>query len=171
MIKYEQEFKEAVFTLKNQDLKKMVFGDIYLDEHKEWVERVCGELGVEPLEPLWAKPPEKIIQDFINFGFNAIVVSAKADIFEQNFVGRYIDEKFISELKQRKICPCGENGEFHTFVIDGPLFKTRIEITESDSILKEGFWKYWFLDIKKYQLKEKEVAVKFCAKGNTSFKG
>ena len=150
MQKYEEEFKEAVSELKVEGINTMVFGDIYLDEHKDWVERVCAEIGIKPLEPLWNNPPLKVMQEFIAAGFKAIVVSAQADKFNSDFLGRVIDEKLIDELDARKICPCGENGEFHTLVIDGPIFKRGIRILESEPILKEGFWKHWFLDIKKY---------------------
>jgi uncharacterized protein (TIGR00290 family) len=129
----------------------MVFGDVYLEEHRNWVERVCKDLEIVPIEPLWNNPPLKIVEEFIDLGFKAIVVSCKADIFGKDFIGRYLDKDLLQELKMRNICPCGENGEFHTFVIDGPIFKKRIEILESEPVLKEGFWRHWFLDIKTYK--------------------
>lgn len=156
MKKYEDEFKQAVSELKINGFNKIVFGDIYLDEHKDWVERVCNDLGIEALEPLWGLSPEKIVEDFINSGFKAIVVSCKAGLFDKGFIGKPVDRDFLKELKEKQICPCGENGEFHTFVVDGPIFKKRIEITESQTILKKGFWEYWFLDIKNYRVKSKE---------------
>jgi diphthine-ammonia ligase len=156
MDSYEREFKAAVNELKELGLKDMVFGDIYLLEHENWVERVCGEIGVRPFEPLWNKNPVAIMEDFIALGFKALIVSAKADLFNEDFLGRTIDKAMVEELMERKICPCGENGEFHTFVYDGPLFKRRIEITEAKPVLKEGFWKHWFLDIKKFCSHAKE---------------
>lgn len=157
MKKYEEEFKEAVSELKPTGVSGMVFGDIYLDEHKDWVDRVCNDLSIEPVEPLWGLSPERIAEDFIDLGFKAIIISCKADIFGKEFIGRFIDKDLLKELKERKICPCGENGEFHTLVVDGPIFKKRIEITDSQTILKEGFWKHWFLDIRAYGLKGKET--------------
>ncbi|NQT46941.1 MAG: diphthine--ammonia ligase [Candidatus Omnitrophica bacterium] len=152
MEKYEEEFKGAVSELMQKGARSMVFGDIYLDEHKGWVDRVCRDLGIEPIEPLWGMDTGKIIEEFIDAGFKSIVVSCKADIFGKEFIGRYVDREFLKELKEKEICPCGENGEFHTFVVDGPIFKERrIEITESEAVLKKGFWEYWFLDIKKYK--------------------
>lgn len=151
MQKYEEEFKAVVCELKAEGINGMVFGDIYLDEHQSWVERVCRQLEIIPIEPLWKLNPEDIITEFVNLGFKAVVVSAKADLFDKKFLGRLVDKDLLRELKNRNICPCGENGEFHTFVIDGPIFKKPIEILESEPILKEGFWKHWFLDIKKYR--------------------
>lgn len=151
MQEYEQEFKAAVSELKTHGIKAMVFGDIYLDEHKSWVDRVCGDLGIRPIEPLWNSPSSVILKEFIDFGFKAVIVSAQADKFGEDFVGKEVTRELLSELELKNICPCGENGEFHTFVVDGPIFKRRIEILESEPVLKEGFWKYWFLDIKKFK--------------------
>lgn len=148
---YEEEFKAAMKETLGQGIPAAVFGDIYLGEQKTWVERVCEEVGMQALEPLWKKDPATLLSTFIDLGFKAVVVSAQADKFEKDFVGRTLDKQIIAELKAKNICPCGENGEFHTLVIDGPLFKEKIEITESTPILKEGFWKFWFLDIKKYK--------------------
>ena len=149
---YEKEFKEAVEELKSKGIKGMVFGDVYLEEHEQWVQRVCKDLGIQPINPLWDRPPDTIVKEFTDLGFKAIIVSAKADLFGKEFLGKPIDEAFLEELKQKNICPCGENGEFHTFVIDGPIFKRKIKITKSQPILKQGFWKHWVLDIKEFAL-------------------
>lgn len=149
MEEYEQEFKSAVSKFKG--IKAMVFGDIYLDEHKEWIERVCGDLGIFPIEPLWNCSPLSVMEEFIDVGFKAIVVSCQADKFGKKFVGKSVDKDLLHELKSKDICPCGENGEYHTLVVDGPIFQKRIDILESEPVFKESFWKYWFLDIKKYQ--------------------
>jgi diphthine-ammonia ligase len=151
MEKYETEFKAAVSEIKTKGIEGMVFGDVYLEEHRIWVERVCKDLEIVPIEPLWNDSALKVVEEFIGLGFQAIVVSCKADILGKDFVGRYLDKDLFQELQMRNICPCGENGEFHTFVIDGPMFKRRIEILESKPVLKEGFWRHWFLDIKRYK--------------------
>ncbi|MBM3246397.1 MAG: diphthine--ammonia ligase [Candidatus Omnitrophica bacterium] len=151
MQKYEEEFKAAVNELKGENIKAMVFGDIYLLEHNSWVERVCADLKIDALEPLWNNPPENIVDELIRAGFKSIIVSCKADIMGRKFLGRYVDKNLVEELKKKGICPCGENGEYHTLVVDGPLFKRKIEILKSEPVLKEGFWKHWFLDIKEYR--------------------
>jgi uncharacterized protein (TIGR00290 family) len=156
MEEYEDQFKLAVNELKEKrKIQGMVFGDIYLEEHKSWVDRVCNNIEITPIEPLWNLPAEEVVKEFIDIGFKAIVISAKADLFEKDFVGREVDDEMISEIKKKNVCPCGENGEFHTFVYDGPIFKKKITIVETEKILKEGFWKYWFLDIKKYKIEQK----------------
>lgn len=150
MQKYEEEFKAAVTALKTDKINSMVFGDIYLLEHESWIERVCSDLKINAVEPLWNEPVEKLVEEFIDLGFKAIIVSCKADIMGKEYIGRQVDKKLINELKQKGICPCGEKGEFHTLVIDGPIFKKPIKILEAQPIIKESFWKHWFLDIKKY---------------------
>jgi len=76
-------------------------------------------------------------------------------LMNEKDIGRYLDRDFIRDLQKRDICLCGENGEFHTFVVDGPLFKERIEITESKVVLKKGFWEHWFLDIQRWEVVNK----------------
>lgn len=79
-----------------------MFGDIYLDEHREWVERVCHDLEITPIEPLWNIPAEKILREFLDLGFTAIVVSCKADILGKKYVGRIVDYRFLEELKEKR---------------------------------------------------------------------
>ena len=146
---YEQEFKEAVRSLLPRGIEGMVFGDIYLDEHKEWVERVCGELGITAIEPLWNKDTEEVFTSFIDAGFEAVIVSAQAELIDRGWVGRRLDRRFLSYLKAGNIDLCGENGEYHTLVINGPLFKRRIEIAESITINRDN---RWLLDTVKYRL-------------------
>jgi len=146
---YEQEFKEAVRSLIPNGIVGMVFGDIYLQEHKDWVDRVCGELGIEAIEPLWGRDPEKVILEFIDAGFEAIIVSAKSDLFDKEWIGHKANRIFLKYLKESDIDVCGENGEYHTLVTDGPLFKKKIRITKSKPIKKGG---HWFLDIIEYSL-------------------
>jgi len=150
MEKYEEEFKAAVTELRGKDIGSMVFGDIYLLEHESWIERVCKDLNIAALEPLWNNPTDNIIDDFLSAGFKAVIVSCKADIMGKEYLGRYISKELVEELKEKGICPCGEKGEYHTLVVDGPIFKRPIKILESQPVVKESFWKHWFLDIKKY---------------------
>jgi diphthine-ammonia ligase len=146
---YEQEFKEAVQSLLPKGIKGMVFGDIYLDEHREWVERVCGELGITAIEPLWNKDTEEVFSGFVDAGFEAIIVSASDELIDEGWVGQRLGRKFLSYLKTRNVDLCGENGEYHTLVVNGPLFKRKIEIIESKTINRDN---RWLLDTVKYRL-------------------
>jgi uncharacterized protein (TIGR00290 family) len=148
---YEKAFKEAVRELvEKYGAEGMVFGDIYLLDHRSWVERVCGEIGITMIEPLWERPVEELMNEFLGLGFRTTIVSAKADIHGENFVGRELSPEVVGMLRSEKACVCGENGEYHTFVHDGPLFSKNINITRSEVVFRDGFWKHWFLDIKEF---------------------
>jgi diphthine-ammonia ligase len=151
MEQYEIEFKEAANGLKAKGIAGMVFGDIYLDEHKQWVERVCGDIGMNAVEPLWKESTDKIVDEFIREGFTAVIVSCKKEL-GGDLIGRELDAGVMAELKKRGSCVCGENGEYHTFVVDGPMFNKRVNITKSAPLLRERFWPHWFLDIKEYEI-------------------
>lgn len=150
---YEQEFKQAVAELKQHGVSTLVFGDIDIEGHKDWVERVCGELGVRPILPLWGDEPQKLLSGFIDAGFEAIVICAKAELFGEKWLGRRVDEVFAKDLlRLNNVHPCGEQGEYHTFVIDGPIFKRRMNIIDSEKVLREG---YRFLNISRYEILSK----------------
>jgi diphthine-ammonia ligase len=147
---YEREFKDNVRRGLGDDVTSVVFGDIHLQHCLEWATRVCDELGVELVEPLFGRDPKQVLADFIGAGFEAIVVSTQADLMGKEWVGRRIDRTFLDDIVARSdVDPCGENGEYHSLVLDGPLFSRRLEITESEPVLRGG---YWFLDIRDYGL-------------------
>ena len=151
--KYEDEFKKIVTELKQYGVTGVVFGDIALKEYRDWAMRVCGELEIKPLLPLWGIDRVKILNDFIKERFEAIIVSAKADLFDDNWIGHKVDSELIKYLNENKIDLCGEHGEYHTYVTNGPIFKKRIEIFESKKIVKDFFNKqYRFLHILRHKL-------------------
>lgn len=138
---YERNMKVAVEELKTKGVEGGIFGDMDLAEHRAWNERVCSEMGIEALFPLWKRNPEELMLKFIEEGFEAYVI---ASTLGEEWLGRKVDKAFINDMKKLGIHPCGESGEYHTFVIDGPLFKRAIEITDTKQIERDGTW---FLDI------------------------
>jgi diphthine-ammonia ligase len=146
---YESDFKDAVRSLIPDGAEGMVFGDIYLQEHRDWVERVCGELGIEAIEPLWGRSSQEILESLIDNGFEAVIVSAKSGLIDEDWVGRRVDRAFMDYLKSKKIDLCGENGEYHTLVVNGPLFQRQIKLTESRTVARDC---HWFLDTVSYKL-------------------
>jgi diphthine-ammonia ligase len=129
--------------------KGMVFGDIYLQEHKDWVERVCSELGIEAIEPLWGKDTEEVLCSFIEKGFEAVIVSAQSELIEEDWVGKRVNRSFLNYLKRKNLNVCGENGEYHTLVMYGPIFKRPIQLIETRTIIRGSLC---FLGTVKYQL-------------------
>ena len=153
---YEQEFKEAVRGVLSEGIEGMVFGDIFL-HMREFADKICQELCIQAIEPLCGYNPEEILLDFINSGFEAVIVATQANLLGKEWLGRKLDKSFLKYIKRLKnVDACGENGEFHSIVIDGPIFKQRIDIIKSHKILREG---YWFLDIQEYQLITKNKVV------------
>jgi len=156
MADYEAEFKDVLLTLKQKGISGGVFGDIDLEEHRQWNEKVCREADITPYLPLWGQSQETILRDFIELGFEAIIVAAKADLFDEEWLGRRVDLEFLKQLCKLKeakdITLCGEAGEYHTFVTDGPLFNQRIEILETNKVMRE---EHWFLEILKCDLRSK----------------
>ena len=151
---YEAEFKNMLRRFKQEGIDGGVFGDIDFNEHREWIERVCQETDITPHLPLWEESQDKLLREFVSAGFEAVVVAAKADLFDEEVLGRRVDMDFIEQLEELKetkgITPCGEAGEYHTLVINGPLFQKRIEIRETRNVLRE---ERWFLEILKADLK------------------
>ena len=149
MENYEREFKEGAKAVKGID--SMIFGDIYLQEHLDWIIRVCKDMNISPVEPLWGLEAETIAKEFVELGFKTIIISAQAGKIGKEFVGREFDKKMIEEFKKLGVCPCGENGEFHTLVIDGPLFKQPIKIKKAETLFKKGFWDHWSYNIQNFE--------------------
>ena len=150
---YEAQFKAALEELKLKGITGLVTGDIYLQEHKDWVDRVCSEVNIEAILPLWKMDTSRLLLDFIEAGFKAVIVSIKAEFFDKEWLGRQIDSKLTAELAQlaesKHIDPCGEGGEFHTFVYDGPAFKRAIKIEKAVPVARDD---RWFWDISEYNL-------------------
>ena len=157
---YEEGFKEAARELKRTGIDGIVFGDIDIVEHIDWVIRVCNEVGVLYMEPLWRLDRVRILKEFVGLGFEAIVVSARADIFGSEWLGKKINEAFINDLlrlrEKRDFDVCGELGEYHTLVTDGPIFKKHVGIRAHKKVLREDL-KRWLLDITDFSLEEKPV--------------
>ena len=123
---YEQNFKSVIMQLKKENITGGVFGDIYLWEHRHWIERVCTEWGVEAIFPLWDNPVIELADEIIREGFKTLTVSVNAKNLTEDFLGREYDSAFVAELaKLDGIDVCAELGEFHTFVYDGQLSISR----------------------------------------------
>ena len=150
---------EAVFTsnlkkLKSQGVNYGIFGDIDFEPHLEWITRVCSCAGVMPVLPLWQQHQEDIANSFIDLGYKAIVVATQADLMGEEWLGKKYDKLFLKQLASfnDEISPCGEAGEFHTLVVDGPLFKKRLEVKIGE---REKRNNNWYLKINRCELVEK----------------
>lgn len=151
---YRNEFIKMLEAFRQEGIGGGVFGDIDFNAHREWIEGVCQETGMTPYLPLWLEDQHKLMEEFIDAGFIAVVVAAKAELFGEEILGRQIDRAFLASLG-KDITPCGEAGEYHTLVIDGPIFKKRLEITVSQKVTRDD---RHFLEILGTELKTKQPA-------------
>lgn len=130
---YNLKMREATDSLKNEGFTHSVFGDIFLKDLKKYREEQLNLAGLKAIFPLWKKNTKELISEFIDLGFKAIIVCTNSKYLEDSFCGRIIDHDFVAELPD-DVDPCGENGEFHTFVFDGPIFNSPVEFEIGEKI-------------------------------------
>jgi diphthine-ammonia ligase len=153
---YENDFKSALRSLKLKGAEGLVTGDIYeVAGHEEgWLGRVLKEVGLKPVKPLWMGDTKQIYLDYLKTGYKATVVRTNLGKLDIEWLGRVLDKKFYDDiLKLGNVDPCGEGGEYHTVVTDGPTFKKKIEILETAKHKLDGGFGY--LEIKKFEVKPK----------------
>lgn len=136
MDSYTSIMEEHMSELKNEGFETAIFGDIFLEDLMEFRENQLHAIGLEGKFPLWKKNTTELAHDFIELGYQAIVVCVNANVLDKSFCGRLFDEQFLSELPEN-VDPCGENGEFHTFVFDGPLFRKPIRFEMGEKVLRD----------------------------------
>lgn len=132
---YNQKMYETISGLKEQGYDYAVFGDIFLEDLKAYRDEKLTEVNVQGVYPIWKQDSKQLIQEFLDLGFKAITVCVNAKLLGEEFVGRVIDEQFISDLPDN-VDVCGENGEFHTFVFDGPIFSKPVDFNIGEKVLR-----------------------------------
>jgi diphthine-ammonia ligase len=140
---YEELFVKTVKSVPG--VQGIVFGDIYLREHRDWLERVCDTMDIEAVFPLWGEDTMELSREFLECGGRTTVVSAKKDLIESRWVGRIYDQEFVSYLVGKGLDPCGENGEFHTFVTRCPQFAHEVTLAGNGTYERDG---HCYYDIK-----------------------
>lgn len=134
---YANEINNEMKYFRSQKINTSIFGDIYFEELRKYREKKCNEVGFQTLFPLWGMPPLEIIHSFVSLGFKAIVVSVDESKISKTLLGRIIDTRFIEEYpKDSDIC--GENGEYHSFVFDGPIFRRPVEYNIQENCITNG---------------------------------
>jgi uncharacterized protein (TIGR00290 family) len=136
MEEYEQAMKENLQELKKEEFSHAVFGDIFLEDLKNYREQQLATLGLTAVFPIWKRNSTELIHEFIDLGFKTILVCIKADLLPKEFAGRIIDREFLKDLP-KNVDACGENGEFHSFVFDGPIFSKPVGFIKGETIYRE----------------------------------
>ena len=138
-LEYEFEMARAFSEYRAQATDSVMFGDLFLEDIKAYRDQFLARHKMKGLYPIWQRNTTDLIKEFIGLGFKAVVSCVDSKALDQSFTGKTIDEEFISSLPAH-VDPCGENGEFHTFVYDGPNFSQPVEFSIGETTLREGFW-------------------------------
>lgn len=141
---YEGVFVEAWREFRLRGIAIGVFGDIEVDEHRLWVQRVCEAVDMRALHPLWKAPRRALLDEFLSLGYRATIIAVREGVVDRAFLGRVLDRELIAEFERLGIDACGENGEYHTVVTDGPLFHKPLHLVQGDACCRDGVW---FLDV------------------------
>lgn len=133
---YENVMTKTLTELKEQGITHSVFGDIFLEDLRKYREDKLAQIGFEGVFPIWKIPTHDLIQEFMSLGFKTIVVCVNERFLDKSFVGRIIDQSFINDLPGN-VDVCGENGEFHTFTFDGPIFSEPINFEIGETVYRK----------------------------------
>lgn len=150
---YNSVISKEMLYAKSIGVEASIFGDIFLEDLRDYREKQLATVGLKGIFPIWKRNTLELVNDFIDSGFKAVIVSANARLLDKSFCGRLIDHDFINDLPEG-VDPCGENGEFHSFVFDGPIFSEPIDIQIGETIKKkynvaEGIdSEFWYTDLK-----------------------
>jgi uncharacterized protein (TIGR00290 family) len=137
---YEKSFIDVLAEVKTHSVEAGVFGDIDLQAHRDWVERVCATVDMQALLPLWNEPRLDMVRECIDVGIDCRIVSCKAELMGREFLGKSLTHELAASLESAGIDACGENGEFHTVVVDGPMFNTPLELEAGEVYEHGGHW-------------------------------
>ncbi len=136
---YDSRMREVLARFKKDGVSSVVFGDIFLEEVRQYREDNLSKVGIKEIFPIWGRDTGELSRSFIALGFRAITTCVDSKVLDKRFVGRVIDEQFLNDLPAN-VDPAGENGEFHSFVFDGPIFSKRINHSLGEVVLRNSFY-------------------------------
>lgn len=141
---YERKMREVLEKYQNAGVCSVAFGDIFLEDLRKYRQEKLSKIGMKAIFPIWKFNTTDLANTFINSGFKAVITCVDSNVLGKIFVGRTFDEQFLSELPCG-VDPCGENGEFHSFVYDGPIFRDGIPYTTGEVALREN--RFYYCDL------------------------
>lgn len=141
---YEAKMKEVLVRYKKEDIVSVVFGDIFLEDLKKYREDNLAKVGLKGVFPIWKRDTRELAAAFIDLGFKAIITCVDSKSLDKSFAGRVFDKQFLSDLPNG-LDPCGENGEFHSFVYDGPIFSRGIIFETGQVVLRDN--RFYYCDL------------------------
>lgn len=141
---YESKMREVMAKYLTSGIFSVVFGDIFLEDLRKYRENNLSKIGMKAIFPIWKRDTTELAHTFINVGFKAIVTCVDSNVLDKAFIGKAFDEQLLSELPST-VDPCGENGEFHSFVYDGPIFQEKISHKIGEVVLREN--RFYYCDL------------------------
>lgn len=141
---YTENFLRELSFFRDLEIQRGVFGDIDIENHRQWVENTCNAEKIIPWLPLWQEERTILLNELIDAGFRAEIVAVKDGVLSPYYLGKTLNEEILEEFKVLGIDLCGEKGEYHTIITDGPIFKQPLHIRHGKQILRDG---YWFSDV------------------------
>jgi uncharacterized protein (TIGR00290 family) len=141
---YESKMGEVLLRYKNAGVNSVVFGDIFLEDVRKYREGNLAKIGMKGIFPIWKRNTTALAHTFIDLGFKAVTICVDSNVLDKRFAGRVFDKQFLSELPPT-VDPCGENGEFHSFVYDGPIFQEKVLHKVGEVILRDN--RFYYCDL------------------------
>ena len=141
---YEAKMREVLQKYLTAGVSSVVFGDIFLEDLRKHREDNLAKIGMKAIFPIWKKDPAELARGFIDLGFKAVITCVDSNVLDRAFVGKPYDQQFLSELPST-VDPCGENGEFHSFVCDGPMFQKEVPYTKGETVFRDN--RFWYCDL------------------------
>jgi uncharacterized protein (TIGR00290 family) len=135
---YEEKMREALTRWMNKGVSHVIFGDLFLEDIRRYREQKLAQLGLKPVFPVWGDDTASLAREMLKVGFRAVITCVDPKKLERKFAGREFNHSLLADLP-KSVDPCGENGEFHTFVYDGPIFKQPIPIRIGEVVNRDGF--------------------------------
>jgi uncharacterized protein (TIGR00290 family) len=142
---YEERMRHSLEKFQKEGVSAAAFGDLFLEDVRAYREERMGRIGMKCRFPLWGKPTRELARRFIDLGFRAIAVCVDTQVLSREFAGREYDESFLRDLPA-DVDPCAENGEFHTFAYDGPIFSKPVPVERGEIVLRDN--RFCYCDLK-----------------------
>ncbi|UPL47982.1 Dph6-related ATP pyrophosphatase [Hymenobacter sublimis] len=133
MVEYEQRMRATLAPLQAQGIQHSIFGDIFLEDLRRYREQQLAQLGMQAVFPLWQRPTADVLREYLDLGFQAVVVCVNEKFLDASFCGRLLNEEFLRDLPAG-VDACGENGEYHSFVFDAPYFSSPVPFERGELV-------------------------------------
>jgi diphthine-ammonia ligase len=135
---YEEAFIDSLKQFKEAGLDYGIFGDIDIEEHMQWEDKVCKRASITAVLPLWQKNRKELVKEFLNLGFKAKIIVVDTTMLDKKFLGKDLCFSLVEEIEACGADVCGENGEYHTVVYDGPIFRQPVDLNINSEIIPVG---------------------------------